>query len=126
MNSPSVLIVEDDGLIALSLLQLLQKSGYNVMDPVCSGEEAIDAVKEFIPDLILMDIRLGGNIDGIETAYTILQDFDIPVIFLSALSERDRLDRAKEINTSVFFSKPFCENELLSAIKKVLSREYPD
>jgi two-component system, response regulator PdtaR len=125
MNHPSVLIVEDDGLIALNLLQLLQKSGYNVMDPVCSGEEAIESVREFMPDLILMDIRLGGDIDGIETAYTIRQDFDIPVIFLSALSERDRLDRAKEI-THQYFSKPFCENELLSAIKKVLSREYPD
>ena len=126
MNHPLVLIVEDDGLIAFSLLQLLQKSGYNVMDPVCSGEEAIEAVKECIPDLILMDIRLSGDIDGIETAYKIRQDFDIPVIFLSALPEKDRLDRAKEINTSVFFSKPFCENELLSAIEKVLSREYLD
>jgi len=126
MNYPSILIVEDDGLIALNLLQLLQKSGYNVMDPVCSGEEAIESVREFIPDLILMDIRLGGNIDGIETSYKIRQDFDIPVIFLSALSEKDRLERAKEINTSVFFSKPFSENELLSAIKKAMSRDYPD
>ena len=123
MNHPSILIVEDNGIIALGLLQLLQKSGYNVLDPVASGEEAIDSVRELVPDLILMDIRLSGKIDGVETACKIKQDFDIPVIFLSALSEKDYFNQAKERNPPIFFSKPINEDELISAIGNVLRQK---
>src|SRR5665647_1618669 len=88
MNDPSILIVEDDSLIALYLQELLQNAGYNVPDPVASGEEAIEHVRTCpLPDLILMDITLDGKLNGIETARQIEKISDIPIIFLSAHSD---------------------------------------
>jgi CheY-like chemotaxis protein len=92
MKTPSILIVEDDGLIAIHLQEILQKAGYHVPDPLASGEEAIDYVKAYsCPDLILMDITLNGKLDGIETAQQIRTCNDIPVIFLTAHSDANRL-----------------------------------
>jgi CheY-like chemotaxis protein len=80
MKDPSMLIVEDDGLIALHLQELLRNSGYNVPGPVASGEEAIEYVRTSpLPDLILMDITLDGKLNGIETARQIRKISDIPV-----------------------------------------------
>ena len=118
-NSP-VLIVEDDGLIALSLMQLLQKSGYDVPDPVASGEEAIESIRTSMPDLILMDITFAHGIDGIETARQIRQIADIPIIFISAHSDEKQRARAGEIARSGFIVKPFTDREVLSQIEELL------
>jgi DNA-binding response OmpR family regulator len=122
VKNPSILIVEDDGLIALSLLQLLQRSGFDVPDPVESGEQAIDFVQASPTDLILMDIRLAGKIDGIETAREIRKNFGTPVIFLTAHSETELQTVAEKISPYGFFVKPFVEKEVLSAIGKALGR----
>ena len=121
MKNPSILIVEDDGIIALSLMELLQRSGFDVPDMVASGEQAIETVKSSPPDLVLMDIRLAGKIDGIETARQIRTDFGIPVIFITAHSETDLQATAEKISPYGFFVKPFFEREVLSAIRKALS-----
>jgi CheY-like chemotaxis protein len=120
LKHPSVLIVEDEGLIALSLVQLLEKSGYEVPDPVISGEDAIQSVKMSQPDVILMDIRLAGKMSGIDAARRIRKTVDIPVVFLTAHSEKEQLAAIQKIDLSSFIVKPFSEDEVLAAIGKAL------
>jgi CheY-like chemotaxis protein len=123
MKNPSILIVEDDGVIALSLLEVLQKSGYEVPDPVASGEEALHYLTHFpAPDLILMDIKLYGGSDGIEIAGQIRKTSDIPIIFISAHYDDFRMARAGEIARSGFIVKPFTDQEILSVIEEMLHR----
>ena len=123
MKKPSILIVEDDGIIALSLLELLQKSGYDVPDPVASGKEALHYLTHFpAPDLILMDIKLYGGSDGIEIAGKIRKTSDIPIIFISAHYDDFRRARAGEIARSGFIVKPFADAEVLSQIEELLHR----
>jgi len=121
MKIPSVLIVEDDGLVALNLVQLLEKSGYDVPDPLISGEGAIDYVNISCPDLILMDIRLAGEIDGIGAAREIRKSSGVPVIFLTAYSDLKQHPRLEEVNPAGFITKPFLEEEVRSAIVKALN-----
>ena len=98
LKNQSILIVEDDGLIALHLQELLQNAGYDIPPPVASGEEAIEYVRTCpLPDLILMDVTLDGRIDGIETARQIQESFSIPVIFLSAHSATNRIAQGDEV-----------------------------
>ena len=121
LKNQSILIVEDDGLIALHLQELLQNSGYDVPDPVASGEEAIEYVRTCpLPDLILMDVTLDGRIDGIETARQIQKSSNIPVIFLSAHSEMNRLAQGEEVRPSGFLGKPFIGSDVISAVEKAL------
>lgn len=123
LKNPSILVVEDDGIIALSLLELLQKSGYDVPDPVASGEEVLEYLRKFpCPDLILMDITFAGGIDGIETARQIRQTSDIPVIFISAHSDGERRIRASKITHTGFIVKPFASRDVLSRIEELLHR----
>ncbi|HEQ72049.1 MAG TPA: response regulator, partial [Spirochaetia bacterium] len=84
MTKPRVLVVEDEGLVALELKEALSKMGYGVSNVVSSGNEALDSVVADCPDLILMDIRLDGPLDGIETARRIKEICNIPVIYLTA------------------------------------------
>ncbi len=123
MNNPSVLIVEDDGLIALNLMQFLQRSGFDVLEPVATGEEGIECVASSPPRIILMDIRLAGKINGIETARQIRTNFDIPIIFLTAHSEPDFQATAEEISPYGFFVKPIDEEDVLSAIRNALGKK---
>ena len=119
----SILIVEDEGLIALQLQEILQTSGYSVPDPVISGEIAIEYVRySFPPDLILMDIRLGGIIDGIETAMEIQKLADIPILFLSAHPYTEQIAVMAIIAPCSFLEKPFMEFEVISAVEKALHR----
>ena len=120
-KNKSILIVEDDGLIALHLQELLQNSGYEVPAAVASGEEAIEYVRTCAPpDLILMDITLAGRIDGVETARHIQSCFSIPVIFLSAHSAITRLIQKDGVRCSGFLGKPFVSSEVISAVEKAL------
>ena len=123
MKKPSILIVEDDVIIALSLLELLHRSGYEVPDPVASGEEALHYLTQFpAPDLILMDIKLYGGSDGIEIAGQIRKNSDIPIIFISAHYDDFRRARAGEIARSGFIVKPFANRDVLSQIEELLHR----
>jgi CheY-like chemotaxis protein len=121
-KKPSLLIVEDEGLIALHLQELLQKAGYDVLDLVPSGEDAIECVRASIPDLILMDISLDGELDGIETARHIRKRLDIPIIFLTAHSESKRLMAAEDLAPYDFLGKPFFLSDVISTIEKALHR----
>ena len=90
-----ILIVEDEGIIALELKKKLEKKGYQVIRIVSSGEEAVEWVMKSRPDLVLMDIKLNGPMTGIEAAREILSRVNLPIIYLTAFSDEKILDEAK-------------------------------
>ena len=119
MTGESVLIVEDEGLIALHISELLERAGYRITGTPISGEESLQIIQQSLPDLILMDIALAGKMDGIETARRIRREHDIPVIFLSAYSDQSRIDEAAAISPFGFLAKPVSDEELFHAIARV-------
>jgi CheY-like chemotaxis protein len=124
MAERSILIVEDEGLIALHLMEILANAGYSVREPVPSGEDALRHVERTPPpDLILMDITLDGQLDGIETATRIRERYNIPVIFLTAHSNDTIIHRAKDASPCGYIIKPVIEKELLAHVEKALNQK---
>lgn len=115
-----ILVVEDEILIANDISQALRSFGYEVMDIVVSGKAAIEFVKHHKPDLILMDIMLEGEMNGIEAALEINENNRIPIIYLTAFSDVKTLRKASESNPYGYILKPFEERELLSIIDRTL------
>lgn len=121
MTNQSIFVVEDDALIALRNYELLTKSGYEVPQMFASGEDLLDHLEmSDPPDLILMDIGLSGKIDGIETARRIRERYNIPVIFLTAYIDDQRMVRAKEISSNGYIVKPVFERQLIEMIGEAL------
>ena len=117
----TILIVEDDGLIALYLTDLLEKAGYRIVGTVSSGEMVFQLLENYPkPDLILMDIGIAGSLDGIETAQQVRQRFSVPVIFVTAYTSENTIERIREIAPEGYIGKPFLDNEILALIRKVL------
>ena len=112
-----VLVVEDELIIAKGIEKSLMAMGYAVTGSVASGEEALAKVHESSPDLIIMDIHLQGDMDGVETAEKIRSLADIPVIYLTAYADPDSLGRAKLTEPFGYIVKPFQEHTLRSAIE---------
>ncbi len=100
---PNILIVEDNSSVALDMKRTLLNLGYQVSSIVSSGEDAIEKVNKAPTDLILMDIKLSGKLDGIETAAQINLNFNIPIIYLTAYSEDNLIERAKKPALSDIF-----------------------
>lgn len=121
-KSVHVMIVEDERVIALHLRKQLEKLGYDRTSAHSAGVDALKAISLDPPDIILMDIRIDGDIDGIETAAGIPPDLLIPVIYLSAYSEDATLARAKKTHPYGFLLKPFSERELHATIQMALER----
>ena len=117
-----LIIVEDEGIVALDLANRLRKMRYSVSAVVDTGEKAVRAVAEARPDLVLMDIRLKSNMDGIQAAGEIQARFDIPVIFVTALADVETRQRAKAVRHYGYINKPFDEDELHLAIQAALSQ----
>jgi CheY-like chemotaxis protein len=122
MEKARILVVEDETIVAMDIAGTLRKLGHEVTDTVPSGEQAIESVTGNRPDLIFMDIGLKGKMDGIETAAKIREQFNIPVIFLTAFVDEKTLDRAKETLPAGYLTKPFEENDLRIAIEVGLYR----
>jgi CheY-like chemotaxis protein len=114
-----VLIVEDDYILALAQKRSLQRKGYEVVASVPSGTAAINATKTFLPDIIIMDIRIEGDMDGIETMMEIQKFSNVPVIYSTGNSESAILDRAKATNMKGFLVKPIDYNEMIKLIDSV-------
>lgn len=112
MRDARILIVEDEGIEALALQQTLISLGYPTPEIVFSGEEAVQAVEEIVPDLVLMDIMLRGEMDGIEAAEQIRTRHDIPVVYITAYADDETLSRAKVTGPYGYIIKPFREREL--------------
>jgi CheY-like chemotaxis protein len=122
MSKETILVVEDETLVGLELKEDLERLGYFVPEVVESGEAVVQAVAHHQPDLVLMDVRLRGSLDGIEAAYQAKAEFDLPVIFLTAYSDADTLRRAALTAPDGFLLKPFDERELAANVEIALSR----
>jgi PAS domain S-box-containing protein len=120
------MIVEDEGLIANDIAGQLQKCGYEPAAICSSGEEAIAAVAAGRLDLVLMDIRLKGELDGIEAARRIRAEFHLPVIFLTSHADADTLSRAKMAEPFGYLIKPFRALSLSGAIEMALYKHHTE
>ncbi len=120
MKSVRILIVEDELILAKALEISLEDLGYQVAATVTTGEEAILKAEEMRPDLILMDIVLAGEMDGIKAACLIRSGLKIPFIYMTAYGDKETLERAALAEPSAYLVKPIREHELDSAIKKAL------
>ena len=118
----NTLIVEDELLIAKNLSHKLESLGYQIVGIVSSGADAIKRAGEMEPDLILMDIVIKGDMDGIETAVIINQKFDIPIIYTTAYADDETLQRAENTGSHGYLLKPFKQRELHATIKIALSK----
>ena len=118
MKTPlKILIVEDEMIIAANISLQLSMLGYEVTGIIPRGEEALLHIKKQQPDLVLLDINLKGKIDGIETALIMQEDYNIPIIYLTANADDKNFNRAKATNPYAFISKPFKKLDLQRAIE---------
>ena len=115
-----IMVVEDERLVALALGQTLKALGYEVVGLVTTGREAVRKAGELEPDLVLMDIRLKGELDGIEAAIRIHETYKIPIVFLTAYSDDHTLERARAAKPYGYVLKPFEEKSLKSAVAMAL------
>jgi len=111
-----ILIVEDEILTARMISNQLRNSGYNTCRLATNGEDALSAAASENPNLILMDIRLAGTMDGIEVAEMILSRRKIPIVFMSGYINNDIIDRAEQLKPLAYLTKPFNLAELQSII----------
>ena len=117
-----ILVVEDDTDIILSIKEGLEYHGYKVIGSAVSGEQALSMLERKTPDLVLMDIQLMGDMDGVETAEQVRSKFKIPVVYLTGLTDDKILDRAKLTDPYGYIVKPFELNELKAAIEIALHK----
>ncbi len=117
-----ILIVEDESIVATDIKTTLEGLGYKVVSTASSCEEAIKKAEEDRPDLVLMDIVLKGDGDGIEAASQIHKRFDIPVVYLTAYADDKRLEQTKYTEPMGYLIKPFEDRELHAAIQMALYR----
>ena len=120
MNGKGILIVEDENIVALDMRMRLESLGYSVIGVVDNGNSALDFVSHVAPDLVLMDIKLKGGTDGIETARLVREHIEVPVIFVTAFTDEGTLERAKLASPYGYIVKPFHERELRIAIELAL------
>ena len=123
MAPKKILLVEDDDIIAKVEDWRLKNMGYEVAGRALSGAEAMDLVAKTRPDLVLMDINIQGEIDGIETAKRIKKQFSIPVVYVTSHSDGPTLDRAKATQPDGFIVKPFEDNDLRVGIELALKKK---
>jgi len=126
MEKKTILIVEDDGILGLQLKNMLLNLGYNVPEPVATGEETIVAVAVERPDLILMDIQLAGEMDGVTAAGRICSMADIPIVFLTGFFQDPLLQRAKIAAPYGYLIKPVSLLELTATIEMALYKHSLD
>ena len=122
----AVLIVEDEQIVALDLQQMLKSMGYDTFGIAASGEQALALTEKRSPDAVLMDIRLRGRLDGIETARLLRGRLDAPLLFLTAHADEATLDRAKQAEPHGYLVKPVRPAELRSALEMAVHKHRAD
>ena len=120
-----ILVVEDEAIVAMGIKHKLETMGHEVVDTVSTGRDAIRTSKIHKPDLVLMDIVLKGDIDGVEVAERI-RDLEVPVVFISAHSEKTTMRRAGNTSPYGYLIKPFDEKELVFTIEMAIHRHRND
>ncbi|MDE3245711.1 MAG: PAS domain S-box protein, partial [Acidobacteriota bacterium] len=124
MTKPRILIVEDEPIVARDVRQQLEELDYEPAGTTGRGDEAVVMVERLRPDLVLMDIHLEGDMDGIAAAGIIRERWDIPVVFLTAFAGEETLDRAKQSDPFGYIIKPFDERELRTVIEMALYKHH--
>ena len=122
MDKARILVVEDEPVVALDISTMLLGMGFEVLPPVSTGSLAVEAAREYKPDLILMDTALPGGIDGIEAAVAIRARDDIPIIYMTANADPATVERARETVPSAYLNKPINQSDLFSNIDAALFR----
>jgi PAS domain S-box-containing protein len=120
MKKARILIVEDSLIVAYHLKKTLEVEGYSVPGIEATGETALQSIARQMPDLVMMDIMLAGKMDGVETAMQIRSRHRIPVVFLTALSDKDTIQRAKITEPFGYVTKPFEDREIFTVIEMAL------
>jgi CheY-like chemotaxis protein len=123
-NGWRILVVEDEAIIAMDIQSILKKIGYSSAEVVHSGEESIQKVASGHPHLVLMDIKLKGNLDGIQAARKIFDQYKVPVVYITAYGDENTLKRANGTGRFGYITKPFEENELETTIQGALQKAY--
>ena|SRR5580698_9973154 len=121
MNNKSILIVEDEVLLARLMEMMLQAKGYNIIGRASTAEEAINTCRNNSPDLVLMDIFIKGNMNGIEAISTIRKFANPSVIYVTGNSDPVTLEEANKTGHSAFLIKPVDANTLVHAVQTALS-----
>jgi AmiR/NasT family two-component response regulator len=121
MERTRVIIADDESLIRMDLREMLTNQGYLVVGEVADGRSAVNQARELRPDIIIMDIKM-PDMDGIEAAKILTEERIAPVVLLSAYSQRDLVQRAREAGVVAYLVKPYREEELTPAIEVALAR----
>lgn len=116
-----VLVVEDEALIRLDLTEMLSEEGYVIAGEAGDGEQAVELARELRPDLVIMDVKM-PKMDGIEAAGAIVGERIAPVVMLTAFSQRDLIEQARDAGAMAYLVKPFARHELVPAIELAVSR----
>ncbi|MGH3587909.1 MAG: ANTAR domain-containing response regulator [Pseudonocardia sp.] len=116
-----VLVVEDEALIRLDLTEMLTEEGYVIAGEAGDGEQAVALARELAPDLVIMDVKM-PKMDGIEAAGAIVEEKIAPVVMLTAFSQRDLIEQARDAGAMAYLVKPFARHELVPAIELAVSR----
>ncbi len=125
-RAPRILVVEDERIVALDLKAILRKLGYDLAGVAASGAEAVELCLALRPDLVLMDIFLKGDMDGVEAACVIQRECDIPVIYLTAHTDQDTLQRAKRTAPYGYVLKPVDKDWLRTAVEVALYKHHTE
>ena len=126
MADVKILIVEDE-LVTVELIRdVLQNRGYSIVGDAANGDEALALIERHRPDLIMMDITIKGEIDGIELTRIVNEKYQIPVIYLTAFADRKTVERAKTTESYGYLIKPFGEMELATTIEIALHKHRLD
>jgi CheY-like chemotaxis protein len=121
MNKISILIVEDEAIVAYDLANKIRQMGYEVVGTTDTGEEAIELARLHRPELMLMDIQLAGAMDGITAAQQIHRECDLPILFLTANSDPDTNERMRLAGSVGCIHKPFDKSDIRIQIEKALN-----
>jgi response regulator NasT len=119
--SPRVVIAEDEAIIRLDLKELLEEEGYDVVGETGRGDEAIDLVRDLVPDLVILDVKMPG-LDGLSAARQITSERLAAVLILTAFSQRDLVEQARDAGALAYLVKPFQKSDLMPAIEVALAR----
>ncbi|HCN07567.1 MAG TPA: hypothetical protein DIT01_06505 [Lentisphaeria bacterium] len=122
MTQANIVIVEDEPIVAMDIKRCLKQLGYQVAGVAANSEDAVQQIVDNRPDLVLMDIRLKGDIDGIETAWRIRQRVNVPIVYLTAHSDPETLERAKFTEPYGYILKPYEDRDLHTTIEMAIHR----
>jgi AmiR/NasT family two-component response regulator len=118
---PRVLIAEDEALIRLDLAEMLREEGYDIVGEAGDGQEAVELAEKLNPDLVIMDVKMPRR-DGIDAASEIASKRIAPIVVLTAFSQRDLVEKARDAGAMAYLVKPFTISDLIPAIEVALSR----